>query len=179
MSQSGSNSTSGISSVGSLVKISTQVASSSSSIVFTSGISSEYRNYFMVCDNVSVSGSGVSVEIQLSSNGGSSYISTGYLSGYLQTEYNSSSSTNGNTTSGLIIGNFSSGSTGAGNIYIYNLTTTSTISSTGGFTFYNGSSTFSDITQGTYNTATAMNALQVTVSSGTFSGNFTLYGIVG
>lgn len=60
--------------------IQTQSASSSTSIVFSTGISSTYNNYLLTADNISSASNTTdsSLLIQLSTNGGSTYDTTNY-----------------------------------------------------------------------------------------------------
>jgi hypothetical protein len=61
-----------------LVLLQTQSVSSVGSITFTSGFSTTYYNYLLVFDNLSTSGTAGIIEVQLSNNGGSSYLTSGY-----------------------------------------------------------------------------------------------------
>ena len=62
-----------ISSLGSLSHIATQTASSSSSVSFTSGIDSTYKEYIFYFVNMHPSSDTTDLDFQVSTNGGSSY----------------------------------------------------------------------------------------------------------
>lgn len=73
------NSTAPAAGVGSqLVLIQSQTASNSASISFTTGIASPYTKYLFVIDNLVATNAGNFLGMQVSVNGGSSYLSTGY-----------------------------------------------------------------------------------------------------
>jgi hypothetical protein len=155
---------------GALVLIQTQTAASVTSLPFTTGITSTYNNYLLISDSAisPLSSAGILL-LQISTNGGSSYIASGYFntsgpanglyltnSTFTSTNYHYVTSNIYNATSGAVyIGCFSDGtyasSTAAGSI--------SPVSSS-------------------YGTAsTIMNAFQLVISDGSaFSGTFSLYG---
>jgi hypothetical protein len=60
-------------SAGGLIALSTQTASSSSSVSFTSGIDSTYSEYLFIFNNIHPASDGVNFSFQASTNGGSSY----------------------------------------------------------------------------------------------------------
>ena len=68
---------------GALVLIQTKTASGVAELDFTTGITSTYNNYMLQLSNIVWSNSSASVTlgIQISTNGGSTYISTGYQKG--------------------------------------------------------------------------------------------------
>jgi hypothetical protein len=70
-------------STGALVLIQTKTASGVAELDFTTGITSTYNNYMLQLSNIVWSNSSASVTlgIQISTNGGSTYISTGYHKG--------------------------------------------------------------------------------------------------
>jgi hypothetical protein len=153
---------------GSLILISTQTVSGVAAVTFTSGISSTYNNYLLLCTNVTNASSTPTMWIQISTNGGSSYIATGYL-------------TNTNiATNGIAIGDVNSTAFFRSiNTNIYNLTSGSGYVSTNSISV--GGSSGAGTTQSYYSYyATAsqtVNAIQLVLSSGTnFSGTFSLYG---
>jgi hypothetical protein len=164
---------------GNLVLIQSQSPSGSSGITFTTGISATYNNYLLVFSNVTLSGS-IQLLVQLSTNAGVSYISTGYATGQNVVPYNSTSLTNTNFTSGLLLVDRNSTSTINGYCYLQNMTSGSNyVTSVGNLSLYDtGSSASSQaFTVGSYDTAsTIVDAIQVVPSSGTFSGTFTLFG---
>jgi hypothetical protein len=167
------------SAAGNLVLIQSQNASSSSGLTFTTGISSTYNNYLLVFSDITLSGS-IQLLTQLSTNGGSSYISSGYATGQNIVEYNSTSFSNTNFTSGLLLVDRNSTSTINGYAYLQNMTSGSNyVTSVGNLSLYdtNTPASYLAFTVGSYDTAsTTVNALQVVPSSGTFSGTVTLFG---
>ncbi len=80
-----------------LVLIATKTAASGTSITFTSGITATYNNYMFKINNYWSSGTTDNIVCQVSTNGGVSYINTGYTSGntysLITTTNNSNSST--------------------------------------------------------------------------------------
>lgn len=86
------------SSAGNLVLIQSQVANNSASITFTTGITSTYSNYLLLMSNFKPATNNTIVQLTISTNGGSTYIATGYLSGIIGWAYNSSTIGNANTT---------------------------------------------------------------------------------
>ena len=70
---SGANGLETASAGGSLVKIASTTASSSSSISFTSGIDSTYKEYIFFFNNIHPASDGANFQFQASTNGGSSY----------------------------------------------------------------------------------------------------------
>lgn len=164
----------------SLVLIQTLSASAQAAVTFTTGITTTYRNYLLVGDNVVISGSN-NILVQFSSNGGSSYISSGYFGGALQFASNSSTIVgNTSSTAGILltVGAGSAFTTGF-TLHIYNLTSTNYITTTGAaLSLDPGVVAYQYQNMSGYDTATAMNALQITVTAGTITtGNFSLYGL--
>lgn len=157
---------------GSLTLIQTQAASSVAALTFTSGISSAYSNYVLIADNVIDPSFAVSdnLLIQLSTNGGSTYISTGYVNGATLT-----------STVGLLASVFASAtSVSSCALYMTNMTTgIGFITSFAETTVFDSPSTILNaVNSGVYTTNNiTVNALQVVLESGSaFSGNFSLYG---
>ena len=169
-----------------LVLIQSQTASSSSSLTFTSGITSTYNDYWICISSIITSATGANLEMQISTNGGSSYISSSYTTGEVSTNNTVGGAWNNdvNATSYMIA--------------IHNVSTSSVYASTS-FTLYNATSGSGYVqTQGTgcsydaglsgmyfiyqmgnYNTSsTTVNALKFLTSSGTFSGTISLFGIL-
>ena len=65
-----------------LVFLQSQTVAGAASVQFTTGITNTYNNYLLLCENVNVpAASGTDyMGMRLSTNGGSSYIDTGYYS---------------------------------------------------------------------------------------------------
>lgn len=162
------------------VLIQSQSASSSSSITFTSGITSTYNTYIMVATDVIMSTT-ADILVRLSSNGGSSYLNSGYLSGANSFNYNSTTITNTNITSGLILGVAVDSSHVVSSVtYLYNLTSGSNFPAISGDGIScDASASVRYITVGVYDANLTVNAFQVIGSSGTItSGTFTLYALL-
>jgi hypothetical protein len=169
------------SSIGNLVLIQSQTASSSSTLTFTTGITATYNNYMVVISNYKASTS-QNLLLQISTNGGSSYISSGYSGGVNQSVWNSATLLNSNLTVGFLLG-FSVTTTQPTNgvVYLQNFTSGAGYPMcqgqlTGVFNSNFGTCILSSL----YDTAsTTVNAFQIGPSTGTLStGTFTLYGIL-
>jgi len=167
-----------------LVLISSQTASASSSLTFTSGISATYNDYFILMSSIKLSASNP-LQMQISTNGGSSYITTGYLTGVnsIASTAASGSWSNAVNATTYLVAVYSNGSSYYlnSNIYLYNATAGSgfVCSQSSGMT--GDMSTVNKFTfgQGVYTTtSTTVNALKFVPSSGTFSGTITLFGIL-
>lgn len=167
------------------ILISTQTASTSSSISWTSGISSSYRNYILTF-NLTIDGYD-EFRMQFSTNGGSSWLTTGY-DGYRMESYLNSASIGGSSYTNVypyISGRVTSG-TGAlraeGQVFIFGLTNSSYPSWYSEAYFYKSSSPFYSLLFGggakTSASGISGNALRIiTTSSTTFSGTASLYAL--
>jgi hypothetical protein len=169
--------------VGNWVLIQSQTASSSSSLAFTTGINSTYNTYALVVSNVLAVATSNTLLIQLSTNGGSSYISTGYLSGLNSSLYNSATLTNQNSTTGFLLMNAlqTSGPGGSGIFYLQNMTNGAGYPTiVGDAAWATGSPWLKANIGGVYDVAsTTVNAFQIILTSTSIlQGTFTLYGIV-
>lgn len=169
------------------VLLSTQTASSSASISFTSGIDGTYKNYIILMSSV-VFSANVPLNVTLSTDGGSSYLSTNYSyvnssivdSGATTTVTNAASTTiirpsyvnTGATTGYSLSGEIVLVDPSNSSLYKHVRGSITNSDSTGVF----GLSIFS----GTYKGATtAINAIKFAPNSGNFtSGTFKLYGIL-
>ncbi len=162
---------------GALTLISTQTASNSATVSFTSGITSTYANYLLVFNGVIPVTNGTDLRMVVSTNGGSSYLNSGYLSGYNFVAYNSAAWTNGNASTYfylLVTQANTAGAGGSGHVFLYDVSTGNTLK-------INGASTRSDslygLLQGNQSSNT-FNAIQLAMSSGNISsGTFSLYGL--
>ena len=157
--------------------IQSQTVSNVASVPFTTNFT--YKNYVLLFRNVTIASNGQAITLQYSTNGGTSYVATGYLS----------TSTFGTTGAALttamylsytgIIQNFGT-SISTGIHYLYNLTDTSgdgasLIGQTGNGE--NAGTQRCSQQSGSFgNGATAVNAIQVIMTSGNISGTFILYG---
>jgi hypothetical protein len=163
---------------GSLVLLSSQTASTSSSLAFT--LNASYKSYQITFRDLTFGTGADYLILQVSSNGGSSYASTGYISGLNSWSYNSATGSNVTVVDGLLMAvQVIGGGIGAsGSLFLGQSEETS-------FDEISGVSTSGNSMQMTagiyYNAATPTdtNAFQiVTETRGTFSGTFTLYGFV-
>lgn len=174
VSTSGSGTTLTISSsgTGALILLQTQTAASVTSLAFTTGISSTYNNYLLIGTNITNPAFGGDFfGAQISTNGGSSYITSGYSNQYSPGTVMGicNPTTTTNISCNITINNLTSG---AGNIFC-----------SGVIGIYNSSIPGCDSSSndgGGYNTANVTaNAFRLVADDGTaFSGTFSLYGYV-
>lgn len=167
---------------GNLVLLQTQTVSSASSIAFTTGITSTYTNYVLLFYDVILSVAQATMSMEFSTNGGSSYLTSGYQSGitFLQFSSPSASFSQVNSTSQfvLIIAGPDASSTMAGTINIYDLTNGATPKIIGDTISTDTGSCYWQKTFGKQATGT-INAIKIFPSSGNItSGTFSLYGLV-
>ncbi len=148
------------SSTSALHLIQTQTASAVSSLVFSTGITTTYNNYLFLCRNLLTTSSGTPFfGLQLSSNGGSTYITSGY-SGVFSSMYFATPLTTGTNGAYAQIFNFTSG---VGSLLIMGQS-------------FNSSNTTSSLST-YYATPTVVNAFKVVDSAGgNITGVFSLYG---
>ena len=168
---------------GNFVLIQSQTASSSASLTFTTGITASYNTYFFILTNVVPATNTAILNLTVSSNGGSSYASTGYQSGINYWAYNAINPTNSNSTAAFLCTSALSNSAGigcSGIIYVYNTTS-------GLDPVVNGQVTFNGSTSGNgaFNTVmgsvttTTLNAFKLAMSSGNISsGTISLFAIL-
>lgn len=166
---------------GNLVLIQSQTASNSASISFTTGITSTYNTYLFVYTAVPATNNAI-MQIQVSTDGGSTYKNTGYQAGINVAPYNSAAWGNGNSTTLVQISggqNNTAGHNTSGFMYLTNLASSNFANFNGEFVYYNGTP-LTAFGVATGNAAFAsVNALQVTESTGNISsGTFTLFGVL-
>ncbi len=169
------------SAVGSMVLLQTLTASNSASLVFTDTyITTSYAYYFIQINEIFPVSNGVQLVLNLSTNNGSTYVSTGFAASLLSNPYNSATLTNTNSTANMplsLAAGLSSTIGISGYLNLYGLA----VSSTGVFVpgqLYSGTTNY--IVGGAYIPiiATTVNALQFIMSSGNIaSGTISLYGI--
>ena len=167
--------------VGSLVLIATKTASSSASITFTSNITATYNTYLISWSNVKPSAN-AALTAQVSTNNGSSYISTNYQSGLFYYTYNSTTVNNSNSTSTIYLTtNILNSSYCCGQLWIANTGNGGTFQCWGNGTGVNSGSSVCDyMNYAATNTATSVNAIELLFNSGNITtGTFNLYGLVG
>jgi len=172
-------STADSSAVGTWQLIQTQTAAVSSSIDFTTGFSG-YSTFKIEYRNLRPSLNNVLFNMLVSTNGGSSYISTNYKSGLLVFGHTATTFTNSNsTTSYLISGNYSttSGEAGSGTITLYDFASINHRIRAESV-LINGGNPFYEIAFGSNNNS-GFNALRLAFISANISqGTFSLYGLV-
>jgi hypothetical protein len=159
---------------GALIKLHTVSSASTAGIVFNSTyITSTYNVYMVVINQVTVSSSG-NLNLQVSTNNGSSYVATGYLSGNVYMGYTSSSFGNQNATTFYQLFTGSSSAVSSGTVWLFNLPLST------------GHSIYSDFFVGNNywekgygaNLTGSINAIQFYQSGGAnFSATATLYGL--
>ena len=158
---------------GGWVFISTQTASNSATLNFTS--IPVYDDYVLVFDNILIATNANKVEVQVSSNNGVSYANTGYTSGVNYLAYNSATVTNVNSTSAALITSNASNGSGIMGIAYFN-------SHNGLFrgysTYLSTDNSVSSMAMIGGGTGVAMNAFQILSTSGNLtSGSVSLFGI--
>lgn len=165
----------------SLVLISSQSASASANIVFSS--IPNFDVYLLTFEAIRPATDGAYLTMEMSNNDGSSWVTTGYTSGCNHSAYNSATLTNTNSTAHWVLSGdvdtSSSSNHASGDCKILN-------TNTGGRTFIVGNCSFSrDSDSLTANGnfggkagSTGANAFRVLMSSGNItSGTFRLYGL--
>lgn len=172
--------------VGSLVLIQSQTASNSSSLTFTTGITSAYNTYILIGSNILPITNASYPYVQLSVDGGSTYIASTYLSGMNTAAYNSATLSNVTTTSAFIVGDACSNLASSSFIcFLQDMTvafSATPAKATGQASTMTGSGS---LTMNTFGgscllvAGSAVNALQVLMSTGNIAiGKFTLYGVL-
>jgi hypothetical protein len=166
---------------GSLQLISSQSASNSASISFT-GLSSYSSMLFLTLDTIAPVTNAAVLQMFVSTNNGSSYITSGYTSGITYSAYNSATLTNKNSTSAILLSNTQSNS-GAnelnGFLYLYNinLATYFAVNGMTSWTDTTASNIVNTVALGAFST-TGVNAIQFSYSTGNIlAGTFSLYSI--
>lgn len=156
---------------GALTLVQTQTASASSTLDFTTGISSTFGTYQIIFRGMQRSGGDI-FQMLLSDNGGSSYLSSTYQSGNIQNSWNGATWTNFNSTTYGRLMDFAGGRA-SGFLFINNLGTASNVSWIGRFFVEN----VNYICYGTCTTP-GINALRFQINSATItSGTISLYSI--
>jgi len=165
-----------------LVKLSSQTASSSSTISFTSLINSNYSTYLVRIRTAVPASNAVNMTMLFSTNNGTSYLSTNYAYGY-----DIRGSTNSDVGSSTDTSLFIAGSqiTGSGtflnsDIMLYDMNSgTYSAKFNSNSVVLTSSTNFATVISGGMNTGTtAVNAIEFKYSSGNISsGTFTLYGV--
>lgn len=167
---------------GSMTLILTQTASASTTLSWTA--LGSYTNFILTGNNITIGTNGANLQLLYSTNGGSTYVTTGYVSAAFQGNGSGSAVAGGSSTTAMLLSSPGSLSTGSANgsaisINLYNLPNTSGAGANafGTGVMNVGAANFIAMYGFFGNTSTAINALRVNMSSGTFSGTFSLYGI--
>lgn len=168
---------------GAWVLLDQATASSSAGIAFSSTyITAAYSAYKILIAGAIPASNGVNLELQFSTNNGSSYLSTGYLATYNFTSSGGSSSSSVTSYVPLSDSSNSIANTAndgwSGEILLQNLTTGGTPVITGNGSYISGSQFFSGTFGGRGPTSITVNNINFLFSSGNIaSGTFSLYGI--
>jgi hypothetical protein len=176
---------------GSLVKIAATTASSSSSISFTSGIDSTYKEYIFIFNRIHPSAY-ASLQFQTSTDGGSSYGVT-VTSTVIQTTHDESGSSSSlayetgldlaQSTNFQNLGNGEANDNDAGSsgfLHLFDPSNTTFVKHFIGAysTFDTAPTLIVERVAGYFNTTSAINAIQFKMSSGNIdSGTITMYGV--
>jgi len=164
---------------GSWIFIEKKTASASATLDFTTGITSTYTTYALVLSAL-IPSTTSSLQIQLSNDGGSSWLATNYLSGFLNNDYNSATISNANSTTQVLVstGTQPTSQGVSGIIYLYNITTSSQPVIRTNATYTPTAASFRAFQTFATNTATGINAFRLSYLSGNIeTGKACLYGI--
>lgn len=169
---------------GTMVALSTQTATSSASIAFTSLITSTYNTYKVIYYNVYPATDNTTLNLDLSTDNGGSYLNASFLAGTLSNPYNSTTFTNTNSTTTIPVAalqsNVTTNSPICGYMDLFNFPSVSTypvIVANSGF-FISGATFNENAMVGTNTANMTITAIKFSFSSGNIaSGTFVLYGI--
>ena len=171
--------------------ISSQTASNSASLSFTSGLNGTYKAYKFVLPNIHPRTDDVQFEFNLSTDGGSNYNvtkTTTYFRAYNlegggseALEYHTPSDLAQSTSNQRIMGGLGNGAdeSGAGTLTLFNPSSTTYVKhfiATANSYFSNDYMTVQHVA-GYGNTTSAVNAVRFQMSSGNFDGTIYMYGI--
>ena len=176
---------------GAMTLLSTQTASGSSTISFTSGIDSTYDEYVFKFYDIHPATDNKSLTFQTSTNGGSSYgvtLTSTFFYAYHKEDnsaaalsYDDSSDLAQSTSFQAIMNlEYDNDQSGAGTLTIFNPSSTTFVKHYMSNTQYyeDGDRSFNTYTAGYFNTTSAINAVQFKMASGNIdSGVIKLYGI--
>lgn len=167
-----------------MVLLSSQAASASASVSFTSSISSVYSTYILKIKNMVPATNNVAIHLLFSTDNGATYLNSNYSwtysTSYVSGLFGSGSASDSKILLGDSLSNVSTQPCN-GDITFYNLNTSNTASCLSRLVYYNapnpGIAEYFD--SGFNSTTTPVNALRIILSSGNIaSGNFYLYGVV-
>lgn len=165
---------------GSLVRLSTVTAAAAASVIFNSTfVTSTYNNYLLMFTQVLPGTNGVTMNMDWSTNNGSSYLATSFQTGGINNGWNSALISNFNAITTCQI----SATTGMSNtLYTGGQIILTSMTSGTGKPAYTGQAMYTENTYasiyGVNSTAAlVINNIRISMSSGTISGIFILYGI--
>jgi len=173
------------------VLISSQTVTDTASVLFTSGITSTYKEYIFEFFNINPENDNQNLQIQFSTNGGSSYgvetTSTYFLAKHYEDGTSGSlayvTDEDANQSTGMI--NMASGpgngsdECAAGELHLFNPASTTYVKNFySKFNFYQQiNASFNSYVGGYVNTTSAVDAVIFQMSSGNFDGTIKMYGI--
>lgn len=173
--------------------ISSQTASDSATVSFTSGLTSTYKAYKFVFVNINPATDNTDFTFNMSTDSGSNYNvtkTTTYFRAYHNEadtitglDYDTSNDLAQSTAFQIIGGNGGIGSgadeSGSGSMQLFNPSSTTYVKHfISDFNYYNYADySFRTLVAGYGNTTSAVNAIQFKMSSGNFDGTIYLYGI--
>jgi len=176
---------------GTLILLSTQTASNSASISFTTGLDSTYDEYIFKFINVQPRTDDTSFRFQTSTDGGSNYGVTATTTYFLASHYEDNSATNlaydtgndlaqGTGFQYLFSGNGNGADeNGVGTLTIFNPSSTTYVKhfiSTNQY-YHAVNISINSYVAGYFNTTSAINAIQFKMNSGNIDGIIKLYGV--
>jgi hypothetical protein len=179
---------------GGLIALSTQTASSSASVSFTSGIDSTYSEYLFLFNNIHPATGAPTFDVNFSSDGGSNYNVTKTSTWFYAQHYENDASTEfgydtgqdlAQSTSyqrlGLAIGSDGSDKSGSGILHLFEPSSTTFVKHfMSRFGTVRGDDLQTDVHCAGYcNTTSAINAVDFKMSSGNIdSGTIQMFGVV-
>ena len=153
-----------------LVLLETKTASSSSALNFTATFTSTYNNYLIVLEDLLPATNGVNLLCEVSTDGGSTYLSTNYSGGYWVWSSGGGGAGSIGTTSMTMAISQSNNSTNKranGTIEFHNPLGTSNYKDIfSRISGYDGGSHYTYLANGTNTVTTAINAFRIRFSSG-------------
>ena len=177
---------------GGMKLISSQTASNSASISFTTGIDSTYKEYQFYFIDINPNNNDTTFEFQCSTNGGSTYATTITSTSFRATHDEADTSTSLQYLTALDqaqgtafqsitegIGNGADESS-AGSLQIFNPASTTYVKHfiSSANKYHHADASHIYFTAGYFNTTSAINAVQFKFNSGNFDGTILMYGIV-
>lgn len=165
-----------------LVFIGTQTANNTAEIIFDEN-TNLYLTYFFVFDAILPVTAGATLQMQVSNDGGSTWINSGYEAGLQVMTYNLSAIVNFNSTSAYLltggIGNATNDETGNGQVYVHKCNRASNSWITGQSSYYDDSDNIAKMCLiGGRAGSTGTNAFRFFMSTGNMTdGTISCYGV--